>query len=561
MTLRSALVKWVLLGLLAVLLWPPARGFLFINEAINATVARQVLMGARLYAEVADWKGPLGYLIYAAVLAPTHFSLVALHLFALLLVGLLLLWVGLMAWRLGGPGVAFPAAALTLVFLALTLGPSLEMDLPMAALSAAGYLALVWFLVGRPPASGTTGVSPVAPADTALPPGPPPSRLLPALAGFLLVLAVSVKQVTVLDLAALALACLWLSRRYSLGSRARAALLPLALGVLAGVGVMALVIAHYSTFRDYLAWAWIIPWAGQRVGLSERLLGWSILFVQMIPAVALIWALGLVAAVRFWRDRHGATRTGAATGASKEVCAVLGVMLPLWLLAGIIGLLVGSQPLAYHMTQSAAPLGLLAALGLRGCLQTCPVGRWRRYLVAVVVVALALSLARPLRNSAWRWRDRVFASQATEVGRVVGARLASLTGPEDRIVVIAHDPSVVFWSGRRVGSRYLALEHYWNPSLEANLARSRGLLGPLADPARVLREDVRRTRPRFILVPADPPWFLEEATPQRSARLQELLRGYRLIKVDPLYREYERAGSRGLSPGANELAPAMLPSP
>lgn len=78
MTSRAAWVKWVLLALLALLLWPPAGGFLFVNEAINATVARQVVLGARLYADAADWKGPLGYLIYAGVLAPTGFSLLVL---------------------------------------------------------------------------------------------------------------------------------------------------------------------------------------------------------------------------------------------------------------------------------------------------------------------------------------------------------------------------------------------------------------------------------------------------------------------------------------------------
>lgn len=532
---RSAWIKWGLLAAAAVFFWPPARSFLFINEAINGTVARQLLLGARLYAEAADWKGPLGYLLYAAVLGPTHFSLVALHLFGLLLVVVVLLCLGLMVRRLGESEAVLPACALTLVFLAQTLGPSVEMDLPMAALSAAGYLAMVVYLVssaGRP------------------------SRLLPALSGCLLVLAISVKQVALLDLVALVVACLWLVRAPSVAARARTALLPLALGVLLGAGLVALLVARYSTFHDYLAWAWIIPWAGQRVDFAQRLTTWSVLAVQMVPPVALIWALGLAGAASVWRERGEEAASGRTA-----VPAVWGVLLPLWLLAGVIGLLLGGQPLAYHMTQAAVPLGLLAALALSRAMRACPEQCWRRYLAAVIVLTLALGLAAPLRNSAWRWRDRVFASADAEESRVLGLSLAARTSPEDRIVVIAHNPAVAFYSGRRLGTRYLAVEHYWNASLEKHLPRYRRLLGPLADPQRVFLEDVRRTRPRFILVPADPPWFVEEATPARRAWLQELLQGYHLIISGPLYREYERDVSAGPAPPAAESSPHAPPAP
>ncbi len=518
-----AWVKWVMLGLLALVLWPPARGFLFVNEAINSTVARQVLEGARLYADAADWKGPLGYLLYAAVLGPTHYSLVALHLLGLALVGVVLWCVAGLARRIGGREAAFPAAALALVFLAQTLGPSLEMDLIMAALAAAGYLALVSYLTS----------------------GERASRLLPALSGVLLVLAISVKQVALLDLAALVLACLWLTRQPALASRARRACLPLLLGVLAGAALVALLIARYSTFHDYLAWAWIIPSAGQHLSLADRLGTWSTLLTSMIPPVALIWALGLVGAVWVWRE--GRTVQGAegsrrpatppvlqGEGAGREIVS-------LWLLAGIFGLLAGGQALAYHMTQAAAPVAVLAALGLRGGLRAVPDRSWRRYFVAVVMVALALGLGEPLRGAAWRWRDRVFASQETEVSRVVGARLAAATGPEDRILVLSHNPAVLFWSGRRAASRYLVLEHYWSGALESNLPRFRPLLGPLAEPSQALLADVCRTRPRFILVPENDPLFQQEsASPARRVWLQKLLRGYYLAGRDPLYSEYER---------------------
>jgi hypothetical protein len=194
------------------------------------------------------------------------------------------------------------------------------------------------------------------------------------------------------------------------------------------------------------------------------------------------------------------------------------------------------------MTQAAVPLCVLGAIGFHRCLAACRWEQWRRYLAGAVVVALALGLAMPLRNSAWRWRDRVLTARAPDTGRQVGERLAALTTPEDCVLVLTHDPSAVFYSGRRTASRYLVLEHFWNRTLERNLAGSaERVIGPLAHPSRLLLEEVRRSRPRYILVPDGQPWWEEEAsTTERRAWLQELLKGYRPAGVNPLYREYVR---------------------
>jgi hypothetical protein len=390
---------------------------------------------------------------------------------------------------------------------------------------------------------------------------PSPSRLFPVLSGFLLVLAASTKQVAWLDLAALVAACLWLARYPATVPPARRLLAPLALGVALGLAAVALAIARFSTFRDYLAWAWIIPAVGQHVGLSARLQTWAELVSQMVAPVGLIWALGLVAAGWFWRERRDSAPHPLSTihDPRSTIHALLGLLLPCWLLAGILGLLAGSQALPYHQTQVAVPLAVLAALGWRRWLAVSlppPLPRAsapreragggasaRRYAGAVLAIALALALAMPLRNAAWRWRERVLRSPATDVSRVIGARLAAQTGPGDSLVVISHDPSVLFWSGRRAGSRYLALEHYWNSSLDAGLPRFRPWLGPLAAPSGNLLADVRRHRPKFILIPAGQPLFEQESSaPGRRAWLAQLLRGYHLATTDPLYAEYERDG-------------------
>ncbi len=501
--------KWVLLAVLTAYLWPPARGFLFVNEAINATVARQVVMGARLYQQAADWKGPLGYLLYAAILAPTRFSLVALHVAALGLVVALVACAVLLVRRLGATGAQFAAAAFTVIFLAHTLGPSLEMDLPMAVGSALGFLCLVCTLLSK-------RFRPV----------------LGVLAGLLLVLAASCKQVAVLDLLALLGGAVWLARRRGITGRVLASLV---LGVVLGAGLVALLVARYSTFSAYLAWVWVIPSAAQRVSLGLRAQTWMILVSEMVPASALLWALGLLGAVEAFRRR-----VSGGEGNPGEA-AVLGILLPLWLLAGLAGLLSGGQPLAYHMTQVAVPLCVLGATGFHRCLAACGSEQRRRYLAGVVVVALALGLAMPLRNSAWRWRDRVLSAETADTGRQVGERLAALTTADDCVLVLTHDPSTVFYSGRRVASRYLVLEHFWNRALERNLARAERIIGPLAYPSRLLLEEVRRNRPRYILVPEGQSWWEEEAgTTERRAWLQELLSGYRLAGVNLLYREYVR---------------------
>ena len=564
MTSRSAWVKWVLLGVLTCGLWPPARAFIFVNEAINSTVARQVLLGGRLYADAADWKGPLGYLIYAAVLHASHFSLIALHLFALVLVALLVACVGRLAFRLGGPEAAFPAAVLAVIFLAGTLGPSLEMDLIMALLSAAAYLCLVEFLLGsagfqacsRPPGSAgfqacVSGPPPAAGLEVCA----TPSRLLPLLSGLLLVLAASTKQVAGLDLAALVAALLLLRRDLATPLPARRALAPVLLGAVLGLAAVALLVARYSTFRDYLAWAWIIPAVGQHVTFLVRLQTWADLLPRFVAPVGLLWALGLVAGYQFLVERRRAPLPNLelATRDSR-------LLLPLWLLAGIIGLLSGSQALPYHQTQAAAPLAVLGALGLCRWLaaRSAPPllpgegaggeesgagggASARRYGRAVLAVALALTLALPLRDAAWRWRDRVLRPPDTDVSRVIAARLVPQMAPDDTLLVLAHDPSVLFWTGHRAASRYLVEEHYWGRGLEAGLPRFRSLLGPLAAPPATLLSDARAQRPKFILVPSSQPWFqLDLSVPGRQAWLQDLLTGYHAAATDPLYTEYKR---------------------
>lgn len=128
----------------------------------------------------------------------------------------------------------------------------------------------------------------------------------------------------------------------------------------------------------------------------------------------------------------------------------------------------------------------------------------------------------------------------------VGKRLADMTTPEDYILVLDHVPSAVFWSGRRVASRYMMLEHLWNPSLYA--ARSSRLerwLGPLADSRELFLEDVRRHPPRYILVPREEEWWENElAVPEQRRVIDTILRDYELVGYNEIYDEYQRKSAR-----------------
>jgi len=352
---RRFWLSYVLLVFLALLLRPPARSFLFVNEAINATVAQQVVMGGKLYQDAADWKGPLGYLIYAAVLRATNFSLVGIHIFGLLTVLGLMACAGGIARLAAGPGAEVPAAALTLVYLAHTLGPSVEADLFMVAFSAAGYLCFAAFLLAKR------------------------SRpLLAVAAGFLLVMALSCKQVAALDLVALGLGGLLLTRKQVCRRRAWRGIGLLLIGVGLGLATSALLVARYSTFHDYVAWTWIIPAVGQKAEPSQWLRAWTNLLAQAGSGPAILWGLGLAAAVYF---AHNFWRTPSHE--SQPALAVSGLLLPLWLAAAIIGVMAGIFPLPYHYTQVAAPLSILAAVGLTCCLKAHPAAQWRKYLGAV----------------------------------------------------------------------------------------------------------------------------------------------------------------------------------
>jgi len=483
----------------------------YVNEATYATVGQQVLLGAELYRDAADWKGPIGYLLYAAVLRVTGGSVVAIHLFGLLVFFAVVVCAAALARLLAGPKTALLTAFMTVVFLAHTVGLTVEMDLFMAAFSAAAFLCLVSFLTAKKPHTA-----------------------LPVISGVFAVLAASCKQIALLDCGALLVGAFLIARHQSTSRRARSGLRLLLAGVALGILVVAALVARYSNLQDFVAWVWVIPAVAQSAGLGARLHGLAESMIHPISSTALIWAFGIVAAID-WVRRSSTT----GSHSDQQPPTPVGWLLVLWMAGGIVGSCVSSCPLQYHFTQPAVPLSILASLGLARCVAAMQAKHWQRYLLVGVALCLILSMARPLRHAAWVWRDRVFNMPDNSQVRAALDLSAQTTGT-DRILVLDHNPGVVFWSKRRVASRYLVLEHLLNHKLWEQLPRYEPIIGDLAYPRQLFLKDLRAHPPKFVLLPEAEWWQKAALQPHNQELLDQVLEGYERVDTCYGYQWYVR---------------------
>jgi len=504
-------LAWAGLVLLVAFLRPPACNFVYVNEAIYATVSQQILMGAELYHDAADWKGPIGYLLYAAVLRVTGGSVVAIHLFGLLVFSAVIVCAAALARLLAGPKTALLTAFMTVVFLAHTVGLTVEMDLFMAAFSAAAFLCLVSFLTAKKPHTA-----------------------LPVMSGVFAVLAASCKQIALLDCGALLVGALVIARHQSTSRRAGSGLRLLFAGVALGVLVVAVLVVRYSNLQDFVAWVWVIPAVAQSAGLAARLHSLAESMIHPISSTALIWAFGIVAAID-WVRRSSTT----GSHSDERPATPVGWLLVLWMAGGIVGSCVSSYPLQYHFTQPAVPLSILASVGLARCVAAMQAKHWQRYLLVGVALCLILSMARPLKHAAWVWRDRVFKMPDNSQVRAALDLSAQTTGT-DRILVLDHNPGVVFWSKRRVASRYLVLEHLLNHKLWEQLPRYEPIIGELSHPRQLFLKEVRAHRPKFILLPDTDWWQKELSQPSNKELVGQILEGYGYVDNRYGYRWYVR---------------------
>ena len=505
--------KWGGLALLLLFMRPPSPHFLFVNETIFAATARQMLMGSALYSGTMDWKGPLTYLAYGLVLKASDYSLVALHVFGIALVVLVMASAARTTW-LGMARGRWLAAFFCLVVVAQTVGPAVEADLLMAALSALGYLCFMTYLISQRP-----------------------SRRLLVAAGLLEVAAICCKQVAVMDLCAMLLCCLVLNRA-SRTLRARALDSATVLGGVAlGAAALVAFVLACSSLKDYLLYSWVLPSKATQCSLGERFERWYGFATTSLTPTAILWALAAMGGLLWRRPDRGVAQSEPAS--LHTVSAVTGV----WLLFATSGLLAFGDGLSYYLVAAAAPLAILATLGL---LAIADAGqRALSRLVAVVVAACLLTLAVPVRNCTWKWRDRVLPCAApAPPAELAGLWLRAMTEPEDFVCVVDDNSAALFWSERRSATRYVTYD------LIAAQARARVAPvtrlerwgGGLPDPFAVLQSDVASHRPKYLLLAEKAKWWdaAIEADPAGREAIRRLRATHRLLGWLPPYGVYER---------------------
>jgi len=121
-----------------------------------------------------------------------------------------------------------------------------------------------------------------------------------------------------------------------------------------------------------------------------------------------------------------------------------------------------------------------------------------------------------------------------------GLDLSAQTTGTDRILVLDHNPGVVFWSKRRVASRYLVLEHLLNHKLWAQLPRYKPIIGELAHPRQLFLKEVRAHRPKFVLLPDTDWWQKGVSQPSNKELVGQILEGYRHVDTRYGYQWYVR---------------------
>jgi hypothetical protein len=376
-------------------------------------VARLWARGHTLYGPVAWVDRPQGLLLAYRLVAATGWDPMA-RLLAIAAAAVATVAVGAAAWALAGRRPAVVAAAL---FAVLSPAPHLE------GFTANGELL----------ASGCTSVA-VAAAAWWWVRG---DRRLLLLAGVAGAAGLLMKQsafdglvvATVVVLAGRATAGRRLGR--DLAALAAGAALPLAVALVhassLGLGSWWFAMAGHRSQTDSLIHG---PF-GHRFELFRRSLA---AFAKDLGLLAVLALPGLVAA-------HRARR----------------LALPLsWLLAALAGFAVGGLYHPHYWMQVAAPLCLLAALGIDAIAELAP---RRAILAAMLAVAVTLVVSTPvyLASSGRKVSEMTLDDRRVQLSRPIGRLVADLTRPDDRVAVVWADAAVYWYADRTPAFRYLWL--------------------------------------------------------------------------------------------------------
>jgi 4-amino-4-deoxy-L-arabinose transferase-like glycosyltransferase len=421
-----------------------------VDESVSALIAASWLDGGVPYRDAIDQRGPVTYLIYAAVFAVAGvYDMVAVHWALLLLIlgtcFLLFRFARTLEPGVSGVSLGYLAAAFLAVF-SFTYRRSqmlaFHTEWPLMLAAAAGMFLLVRGLTeGR-------------------------DRWL-LLAGLAFGAGFLSKQPGIFDGAAaggfLLLHQAFDRRLFTAQTVRRAALL--AGGFVAAVGVAVLYFLLHGALADFYLyfWSYNVEHYTRVVTLGERLanldpFSHSRHYLTANPLLLIAVPVQLVTvAVRLFA-RWGSGRRAAPEAVDGRLLVVL------WFLCAYLGASYSGRNFGHYFIQILVPASLLAAWTVRDGWRALAPDRdaWRRLgdlagvgrgaLVAAVLVLLALPVYRFRGDLAW-----LAAAEDPRRDRVREGILRAIeetTGPEDTIFVWGYYPELYVLSDRRPASRY-----------------------------------------------------------------------------------------------------------
>lgn len=400
-----------------------------LDEAIHATVARELLAGGALYRDAIDQRTPLTYYAVAGIFAVAgENNLAAVRIATALLIAAtsLLLWLAARAWRRGAAG-AWAAGLYVLLSIALPYrGDAFAFNTEWML---AAFTALAAWLVSRGVATGRTGWF--------------------AGAGAALGAAFLSKQPALLDAGAAVALLLYLAWRRPADIRPLAGrALALAAGWTAVVGAAVLGLAAQGALRDavFYAWTYNVVTYGPEIAAGERLASAAKLVAMFRDGAPLVlpWVVIALAGAAFRVAQRAPTPEEATDNPWRA-------FLLAWTATSLAGAASGGRAFDHYFIQALPPLCLLTGLlaDQAGRLVLAP----HRRALARMLAALALgATALTLGNSVLAQRARTLAADSSE--RTARA-VRQLTAPEERIFVWGFHPDIHVLSDRRAATRFV----------------------------------------------------------------------------------------------------------
>lgn len=514
-----------------------------LDEAIHATVARELLHGGVLYRDAIDQRTPLTYYVVAAVFAVAgENNLFALHVFTALVIAAtgFLLWRAGVAWRHAGAG-GWAAA------LYVTLSSSLLFEGDAYAFNTEWMLAL--FTAAGALLSARAAAARSARGHFA--------------AGAMFGLAFLSKQPALLDLAAPVAALAYIAWRDPAERRSLAGrLLALAGGALAPVALAALYFAACGALGDAVRYAWLynlniygpeIPFAGRLASITRL----GDLFAPAAPVLlAWIGLAGLTAALRLVQ-RSPTPAEHPENGFTAFVFA--------WSVSSVGGALSGGRGFDHYYIQCLPALFLLAGWLLARA--------GRTVFAAHRPLALRAMLGLLLAATVFDAGDKALASRhrSLPVDNSLGPAqfIRERTAPEERIFVWGYHPEFYLYSERRSASRFVYASFLTGLVPWTNIASGRDTAYAIVPGAMetLLRELDERRPAFFVDCSAGPNRFWQKYPLGKFPALKAFVDAH-YVRADPdqfhgqgydLYILRDTARRAPLRPSAS--SPAQLAAP